>query len=124
MARPWGEQRRVLTVAPAINITIAPRLGVVPSATAPAAVTVANNVKGDAVGKVKLRLPDGWTATPAEHNFTFTHEGEARDFSFKVALPRAATGADDKIHAVAEYGGHEYTEGHRAIAHRALEHAH
>ena len=126
--RPWGEQRRVLTVAPAINIAIAPRVGVVPIADAQTSVTVAvtvsNNVKGDAAGKVKLRLPDGWTATPAEHHFTFTHEGEASNFSFQVSLPRAATGADDKIHAVAEYGGREYTEGYRVIAHRDLEPRH
>src|SRR3989441_1466094 len=128
LARPWGEQRRLLTVAPALNIAIAPHVGVVPIAAAPTsvtvAVTVANNVKGDAAGKVKLRLPDGWTATPAEHNFTFTHEGEARDFSFKVSLPGAAPGADYQIHAVAEYGGHEYTEGYRVIAHRDLEPRH
>ncbi len=128
MDRPWGEQRRLLTVAPAINIAIAPRVGVVPIAAAPTsvtvAVTVANNVKGDAAGKVKLRLPDGWTATPAEHNFTFTHEGEARDFPFKVSLPGAATGADSQIHAVAEYGGRDYTEGYRVIAHRDLEPRH
>ena len=128
MARPWGEQRRLLTVAPAINIAIAPRIGVVPITAVPTSVTVAvtisNNVKGDAAGKVKLRLPDGWTATPAEHNFTFTHEGEARAFSFTVALPRAATGVDYKIHAVAEYGGREYTEGYRVIAHRDLEPRH
>ena len=83
--RPWGEQRRLLTVAPAINIAIAPRVGVVPIAaptSVTVSVTVSNNVKGDAAGKVKLRLPDGWTATPAEHNFTFTHAGEASDFSF------------------------------------------
>ena len=30
MDRPWGEQRRLLVVAPAINIAIAPRVGVVP----------------------------------------------------------------------------------------------
>ena len=125
--RPWGEQRRLLTVAPAINIAIAPHVGVVPIAaptSVTVSVTVSNNVKGGAAGKVKLRLPDGWTATPAEHNFTFTHAGEASDFSFQVALPRAATGADDKIHAVAEYGGREYTEGYRVIAHRDLEPRH
>jgi hypothetical protein len=126
--RPWGEQRRLLTVAPAINVAIAPRVGVVPIATAPTAVTVAvtvaNNVKGEAAGKVKLRLPDGWTATPAEHNFTFTHDGEASDFAFKVSVPRVATGADDKIHAVAEYGGRAYTEGYRVIAHHDLEPRH
>ena len=128
MTRPWGEQRRVLTVAPAINIAIAPRVGVVPIAAAPTsvtvAVTVANNVKGDAAGTVTLRLPDGWTATPAEHHFTFTHEGEARDFSFTVSLPRPATGAEHKIHAVAAYGGREYTEGYQVIAHRDLEPRH
>jgi LmbE family N-acetylglucosaminyl deacetylase len=126
--RPWGEQRRLLTVAPAINIAIAPRVGVVPIAATPTAVTaavhVSSNVKGDAVGTVHLRLPDGWTATPAEHTFTFTHEGEARDFLFNVAVPRATTGAEYKIHAVAECGGRVYTEGYRVIAHRDLEPRH
>ena len=125
--RPWGEQRRVLTVVPAINIAMAPRVGVVPIASHTAvtvSVTVSNNVKGNAAGKVKLRLPDGWTATPAEHHFTFTHAGEASNFSFQVSLPHAATGAGYKIHAVAEYGGREYTEGYRVIAHRDLEPRH
>jgi LmbE family N-acetylglucosaminyl deacetylase len=128
MDRPWGEQRRLLMVAPAINIAIAPRVGVVPIAAAPTSVTVSvtvsSNVKGDAAGKVKLRLPDGWTATPAEHNFSFTHVGEASNFSFKVSLSHTTTGADYQIHAVAEYGGREYTEGYRVIAHRDLEPRH
>ena len=67
--------------------------------------------------------PDGWMATPAEHTFTFTHAGEARHFSF-LSLPHAATGADHKIHAVAESGGRVYTEGYRVIAHRDLEPRH
>jgi hypothetical protein len=128
MDRPWGEQRRLLTVTPAINIAIAPRVGVVPIAASATSVTVSvtvsSNVKGDAAGRVRLHLPDGWTATPAEHNFTFTHAGEASHFSFKVSLPRGATGADYQIHAVAEYGGREYTEGYRVIAHRDLEPRH
>jgi|RhiMetdeSRZDD1v2_1073273.scaffolds.fasta_scaffold12276_4 LmbE family N-acetylglucosaminyl deacetylase len=128
MDRPWGEQRRLLTVAPAINIAMAPRVGVVPIAAAPTSVnvsvTVSSNIKGDAAGKVKLRLPDGWTATPAEHNFTFAHADEASNFSFKVSLPRAATGADYQIHAVAEYDGRDYTEGYQVIAHRDLEPRH
>ncbi len=101
IARPWGEQRRLLTVAPAINIAISPRVGVVPIAAAQTAVNVSvnvsNNVKGDAAGKVQLRLPDGWTAMPAEHNFTFTHEGEASAFSFKVSLPPWPNTADTNI---------------------------
>jgi LmbE family N-acetylglucosaminyl deacetylase len=126
--RPWGEQRCLLMVVPAINIAIAPRIGVVSSAAAQPAVNVSvnvsNNVKGEAAGKVTLRLPAGWTAAPTEHHFTFTHEGEASDFSFQVSLPRAAASVDNKIHAVAEYGGREYTEGYRVIAHRDLEPRH
>jgi LmbE family N-acetylglucosaminyl deacetylase len=128
MDHPWGEQRRVLTVAPALNIAIAPRIGVVPIATAPTSVTVSvtvsSNVTGDAAGRVRLRLPDGWTATPAEHTFTFTHAGEASNCSFKVSLPRAAPGAAYQIRAVAEYGGHEYTQGYRVVAYRDLEPRH
>jgi LmbE family N-acetylglucosaminyl deacetylase len=128
MAHPWGEQRRVLTVAPALNIAIAPRVGIVPITAVPtaitAAVTVVNNVKGAVAGTVTLRLPEGWTATPAEHPFTFTHEGEARDFSFNVSVPLATAGAEYKIHAVAKYDGRTYTEGYQVIAHRDLEPRH
>jgi LmbE family N-acetylglucosaminyl deacetylase len=126
--RPWGEQRRLLTVAPAMNIAISPRVGVVPIAAAQTSfnvsVNVSNNVKGDATGKVKLRLPSGWSSNPAEHNFKFTHEGEASNFTFKVSAPRSAPGADYQLQAVAEYNGREYTEGYRVIAHRDLEPRH
>lgn len=128
VARPWGEQRRLLTVAPALNIALTPRLGVVPIAAVPTAVTatvtVANNIKGAAAGTVTLRLPDGWTATPAEHQFALTHEGEARDFSFTVSVPPIATGAAYTMHAVAEYGGREYAEGYQVIAYRDVEPRH
>jgi hypothetical protein len=71
--RPWGEQRRLLTVAPALSVTLSPRVGVVSIAAANttfnASVNVLNNVKGNATGKLRLKLPQGWTATPAEAPF-------------------------------------------------------
>jgi LmbE family N-acetylglucosaminyl deacetylase len=116
-----GEQRRLLTVAPAMNVAISPRVGVIPIAPTRASfdvnVSVSNNVKGAASGKVRLKLPQAWTAAPAESNFDFTHEGEVANFSFKVSAPRAAPGADYKVQAVAEYDGKEYVEGYQAIAH-------
>ncbi|MCI0392534.1 MAG: PIG-L family deacetylase [Acidobacteria bacterium] len=126
--RPWGEQRRLLTVAPAINVGISPRVGVVPIATSSksfdVSVGISNNVKGNATGKVRLKLPGGWTPTPAEHNFSFTHEGEVSNFNFKVAVPAVAADAAYKIQAVAEYAGREYTEGYQVIASRDLEPRH
>lgn len=126
--RPWGEQRRLLTVAPAMNVTISPRIGVIPIAASQAAfdvnVTVSNNVKGNVTGKVRLKLPQGWTAAPAESNFSYTHEGEVGNFSFKVSVPQVAPGADYKVQAVAEYNGREYVEGYQVIAHRDNEPRH
>ncbi|MBL8189637.1 MAG: PIG-L family deacetylase, partial [Acidobacteria bacterium] len=127
--RPWGEQRRLLTVAPAIGVALSPRVGVVPVGAAQTSfnvtVNVLNNVKGNSTGKVRLKLPTGWTATPADQTFNFTHEGEISNFSFKVSVPRVSAGdADFKIQAVAEYAGREYTEGYEVIAHRDNEPRH
>lgn len=126
--RPWGEQRRLLTVAPAINVGVSPRVGAVPVGAAQSSfnvqVSVGNNVKGEAAGKVKLHLPDGWTTAPNEHAFKFTHEGEAANFDFKVTAPRASSGSNYKIQAAAEYAGREYTEGYSVITHRDNEPRH
>lgn len=127
--RPWGEQRRLLTVAPALGVQLSPRVGVVPVGAAQTSfnvtVNVLNNVKGNSTGKVRLKLPTGWTAAPADQAFNFTHEGEISNFSFKVSVPRVSAGdADFKIQAVAEYAGREYTEGYEVIAHRDNEPRH
>ncbi len=126
--RPWGEQRRLLTVAPAMNVAISPRIGVIPIASSQSSfevnVTVSNNVNGPAAGKVRLKLPQAWTATPAETDFNFTHEREVGNFNFNVRAPQIASGADYKVQAVAEYKGTEYIEGYQVIAYRDNEPRH
>jgi LmbE family N-acetylglucosaminyl deacetylase len=125
---PFGEQRRLLNVVPAINISISPRVGVAPIGAGQTSfnvsVGVSNNVKGDAAGKVKLKLPAGWSSTPPYQDFKFTREGEAGNFTFKVSAPSVATGQEYKIQAAAEYAGREFTEGYRVIAYRDLEPRH
>ncbi|HKQ93952.1 MAG TPA: PIG-L family deacetylase [Blastocatellia bacterium] len=125
---PWGEQRRLLTVAPAMNVAISPRVCAIPIAPSQASfdvsVSVSNNVKGGATGNVRLKLPQGWAASPSESNFSFTHEGEVGNFNFKVSVPQVASGADYKVQAVAEYKGKEYVEGYQVIAHRDNEPRH
>lgn len=128
IARPFGEQRRLLTVAPAINIQMTPRVGIVAlnaaKSEATVNVSVSSNAKSKAEGKVKLRVPEGWIATPAEQSFSFAREGEKGNFTFHVAIPKLATGKEFKIQAVAEYNGKEYTEGYEVIAHPDLEPRH
>jgi LmbE family N-acetylglucosaminyl deacetylase len=128
IARPFGEQRRLLTIAPAINIQMTPRVGIVvlnaAKSEATVNVSVSNNAKSKADGKVKLRVPAGWNVTPAEHPFSFAREGEKTNFTFAVAIPKLAANQDYKIQAVAEYNGKEYIEGYEVIAQRDLEPRH
>ncbi len=125
---PFGEQRRLLTIAPTINIQMTPRVGIVAlnaaKSEATVNVSVSSNAKSKAEGNVKLRVPEGWNVTPAEQPFSFAREGEKSTFTFTVAIPKLAGNQDYKIQAVAEYNGKEYTEGYEVIAHRDLEPRH
>ncbi len=128
MDRPWGEQRLLLMVAPAINVVASPRIGVVSADAARPAFTVrvdvSNNVKGAATGKARLKLPSGWTSTPNESTFSFTHEGETQVFTFRLSAPRVTSDQSYSVQAVAEYDGKEYSEGYQVIAHRDNEPRH
>ncbi|NBO64296.1 MAG: PIG-L family deacetylase, partial [Acidobacteria bacterium] len=123
--RPRGEQRRLLTIAPALNVALAPRVGVIPVATAsstlPLNVALSSNVKGPASGRLRLLLPPEWSASPVEYDFKFAGEGEAANFKFKVNVPRGKSGLDYQIRAIAEYNGREYSEGYQTITQPDLE---
>ena len=70
-------------VAPAISVSCRPpAAGVVPLTEKTLMVTaqVRSNVKGAATGTVKLELPQGWTATPAQAEFSFAKDGDRRRF--------------------------------------------
>ena len=131
--RPWGEKRRLLTVAPAISLSVSPHIGVVPipeSATAgkrttfTATVEMLNNVKGEAEGVLALKLPDGWHASPENAPFAFTHEGASKTFTFQVSAENVEIGKEYTIQAVATSNGKEYTTGYQTIEHPDLEPRH
>ena len=131
--RPWGERRRLLTVAPAISISVSPRIGVIPisesdiadgEATFTATVEMLNNVKGEAEGTLSLRLPDGWQASPENAPFAFTHEGASKTFAFQVSASDVEADTEYTLQAVATYNGEAYTTGYQAIDHPDLEPRH
>ena len=137
IARPWGEKRRLLTVAPAISVSVSPRIGVIPAggdrnpslqedadgnpAQIPVAVELLNNVKGAAEGVVTLKLPEGWSAEPESAPFALTHEGASQLLMFHISTKEIEAGKSYTIQAVAAFNGKEYTTGYQEIAHRDLE---
>ncbi|MDE0469136.1 MAG: PIG-L family deacetylase [Candidatus Poribacteria bacterium] len=131
--RPWGERRRLLTVAPAISLSVSPRIGVIPisestmmggKTTFIATVEMLNNVKGESEGTLSLKLPDGWQVSPENAPFAFTHEGASKTFTFQVSTEDVEAGSVYTIQAVATHNGKEYTTGYQTIDHRDLEPRH
>ena len=130
--RPWGEKRRLLTVAPAISLSISPRIGVIPiSSITPGekttfitTVEMLNNVKGESEGTLSLKLPNGWRASPENASFAFTHEGASKTFTFQVAAEDVKVGSAYTIQAVATSNGEKYTTGYQTIEHPDLEPRH
>ena len=131
--RPWGERRRLLTVAPAISVSVSPHIGVIPisepdvaggDTTFTATVEMLNNVKGEAEGTLSLKLPDGWRSSPENAPFAFTHEGASKTFAFQVSAKDVETGREYTIQAVAIGNGEAYTTGYQVIDHPDLEPRH
>ena len=131
--RPWGERRRLLTVAPALSLSLSPHIGVIPisepdvasgETTFTATVEMLNNVKGAAEGTLSLKLPDGWRSSPENAPFTFTHEGAIKTFSFQVSTENVEAGREYAIQAIATYNGEAYTTGYQVIDHPDLEPRH
>jgi LmbE family N-acetylglucosaminyl deacetylase len=120
-----GEQRYVLAVAPAMSVQVTPRIDVIPVSRRGSStgihVQVMSNAKSESDAKVRLELPQGWSAAPEEIALHFTHEGEIQSAEFRVTAPRVASGRKYVVQAVAEAAGKKYREGYQIVARRGLE---
>ena len=121
---PYGYAMRELKIVPALAVNVRPRQAIVPlsapSRSVEVGVEVVNNADGASSGTLTLRLPAGWSSTPAQEPFSFTRAGEKRQFGFTVAVPALAD-RDYAIEAVASRDGREYREGYDVIEKRDLE---
>lgn len=110
-----------LAVAPAISVAIAPSAGIIPlpASALTLTVTIHSNVKGPAAGTVRLRLPQGWTATPSTADFSMQHDGEDQPVTFAIQ-PAAVTTSAYTIAAIASYNGREYEEGYHTAGYTGV----
>jgi LmbE family N-acetylglucosaminyl deacetylase len=130
---PYGDELRELMVVPAVAVDVSPRMAIVP-ATAPSRTAVIpsarkpvdlrvdlmNNVSTGSSGRLGLRLPSGWTSSPAGVDFTFARPGERGTYRFRVSVP-SVQNREYRIEAIATLGGREYAQGYDVVEHRDLE---
>ena len=110
-----------LIVAPAISVAVSPSAGVVPLTEKTLRVTakVSSNVKGPAAGTVRLELPKGWTASPAQAEFALAKDGDSTEVPF-VVTPGIMAEKPYTMTAVAAYAGKDYREGYETVGYAGL----
>jgi len=110
-----------LLVAPAISVTVSPQAGIVPltGASMHLQVVVHSSVKGPAQGTVRLQLPKDWRSTPESASFALANDGDEQVIVFNL-VPQSLSAQPYTITAVAEYDGHQYTQGFQNTGYMGL----
>lgn len=108
--RVRGDLYRPLTVVPEVAVAVVEQTLVFPDRTPKQVrVTLRNNTATDAAGTLRLKLPAGWAATPAEIPATLKAKGEEFRATFNVTPPAGASTA--ALAAEFESGGKTYMRG-------------
>ena len=133
---PYGSVTRRVETLPALSVSLAPGVGIVPvdgaggdigspGEPAAASMEVRARVVANAAplsATVRLELPAGWTTVPGapgvvEHDFV--SPGEILDAAFLIAPPAGWRG-EAEIAAVARARGTDHRRGYATIEHRDL----
>jgi LmbE family N-acetylglucosaminyl deacetylase len=115
-----GELRRDVNVVPAVAVGLDSRLLVVPlgtTANQQRLVVRATSFSSQPVsGTLRLRLPQGWTSTPAETAFTLKASGDKTSTPFVVTAPARRTAGSFDIAAEAVVGGATFSRDIEVVA--------
>jgi LmbE family N-acetylglucosaminyl deacetylase len=108
--RVQGEMYRPVVVVPEVTVHVEEKVLVYPDRRPKQVrVKLKSNVAGDASGTLRLRLPAGWAAAPAEVPVTLKGKGAESAATFAVTPPADASTAT--LAAEFEAGGKKFTRG-------------
>jgi hypothetical protein len=115
-----GELRRDVNVVPAVAVGFSSSLFVLPTGTTAKAQTVqveAVNLRaGAANGTLSLKMPTGWTVTPATVPLALAASGDSTSATFTITAPARRTAGRYDIAAVATIDGTAYSRDLQLIA--------
>jgi hypothetical protein len=118
--RVRGELRRDVNVVPAVSVGLDSRLLVVPAGSSPneqRVVVRASSFSSQPVsGTLGLRLPPGWTASPASAPFTLRSKGDKTAMSFVVTAPAGRKPGAFEITAEAQVNGAAYSRDVQTVS--------
>jgi hypothetical protein len=113
-----------LLVTPRIGVKITPAAQILPPDGKPITVRVTVHSEGPAEGTVRLKLPQGWTATPAEAPFRRKIYGDTEPIAFSVQAAVSMEAAEKAksfvVRAEADSGGRTYRSGWQRVGYAGL----
>ncbi len=116
-----GDADTQMAFVPSLSVAIRPSAGIIPLTEKRFMVSVA--IRGEELqriaGSTRLELPKGWHSEPRNAEFSFSHAGETRMFSFWVT-PEALTEKSYTLKAIAETTNGVTSEGFRAVGYKGL----
>jgi LmbE family N-acetylglucosaminyl deacetylase len=117
-----GGYYQPLILSPAIGVSVTPEARILPLDGGALPVKVTIHTQAAADGTVRLTVPDGWHADPAEAQFYRTAAGDTEPIVFSVRPNDGHANADGTfdVKAVARSGGHEYESGWRSVGYMGL----
>jgi len=116
------EQKRTLAIVPAFSVMLEPGQQVIPTdkdGEFVVKVGVSSNLSGAKQGTLRLELPVGWKAEPAQAALEFRQRGEKQEIEFKI-FPASLKEGRANIRASLKSGGIEYSEGYSLVTREDL----
>jgi LmbE family N-acetylglucosaminyl deacetylase len=115
-----GELRRDVNVVPRVSVGLDTPLLVVPLGNTPnqqkLVVRATSFSSAPVSGTLRLRLPQGWTSTPAEAPFTLKTNGDKTSTAFVVSAPARRTAGRLEIAAEATAGGSTFSRDVQVVS--------
>jgi LmbE family N-acetylglucosaminyl deacetylase len=111
-----------LVITPPIGLRLEPEARILPLDGSPLPVRVTVHSEAAARGTLRLKLPEGWIATPAEIPLNRTQGGDSEPMLFEVKPSAEAlhSGKEFSIQAAADSDGKTYESGWRTIGYPGL----
>ncbi|QRN94727.1 PIG-L family deacetylase [Archangium violaceum] len=114
-----GELYRAFEIVPAVTATLERDVLMFPNGTAQSVAVVLAAGKADAAGKVRLEVPKGWRAEPAEVPFQLAARGDERTVRFQVTPPQGAS-ERGRLRVVVDSGGRSESWRVRTVTHEHI----
>jgi LmbE family N-acetylglucosaminyl deacetylase len=117
-----GGYYQPLIVTPAIGVSVTPEARILPLDDGALPVKVTIHTQAAADGTVRLTVPGGWHADPAEAQFHRATAGDTEPIVFSVRPNDGHANADGTfdVKAIARSAGHEYESGWRSVGYPGL----